>query len=98
MAHCGELSYVSRLNIHVVQAADLLSHVAYRHRTNPNSETEHALFRLTDNKKSRLRLYDDEGIKVALHNFKPPKLTMGEMNPQAAERERKRRIELGLSS
>lgn len=96
VAHCGELSYVSRLDINVVQAADLLSHVAYRHRTNPSSETGHALFRLTDNKKSRLRLYDDEGIEVALRNFKPPKLTMGEMNPQAAERERKRRIELGL--
>jgi hypothetical protein len=96
LAHCGELSYVSRVSIRVVQAADLLSYVAYRHGVNPTEETDYALLRLLE-KENELRFYNDEGIDKALHNYSTPKLTMGEMNPQAAKREQKRRERLGIS-
>jgi hypothetical protein len=85
---------VSRLDVRVVQAADLLSHVAYRHRRNPTEESDYALFRLTE-RENELRFYNEEGIELALHNFEAPKLTMAQMNPQAAERERKRKERLG---
>ena len=93
--HCGALTYVDRLDVRVVQAADLLSYVTYRHKSNPTEETDYTLNRLLE-KENELRFYSHEGIEHALHNYAAPKLTMGEMNPQAAERERKRRLRLGL--
>ena len=95
-AHCGVLSYVDRLQIRVVQASDLLSYVTYRHRTNPTEETDYALLRLLE-KENELRFYNEQGIELALRQFSPPKLTMGDMNPQASEREQKRRKRLGIA-
>lgn len=89
VTHCGVLTFVDRTEVRIVQAADLLAHVVYRYKTNPTEESNYALMRIIA-QENQIKHYNEEGIRLALHNYRAPEITMGEMNPQAAKREFKR--------
>jgi hypothetical protein len=74
----------------MVQAADLLTHIHYRHKANPTDETEYALSRLLE-KENNIRYYGDKGLEMALETYVAPGKLMAQMNPQAARRDEKRK-------
>jgi hypothetical protein len=81
---------VSRTDVVMVQAADLLTHIHYRHKANPTDETEYALSRLLE-KENNIRYYGDKGLEMALETYVAPGKLMAQMNPQAARRDEKRK-------
>ena len=85
----GPIDHVSRIDVVVIQCADLLAYVHLRHKTNENEEIRYALDRLIE-KENNVRFFNEQGLEQALVTYVPPKRLMGEMNPQAAKNERKR--------
>src|ERR1035437_9766731 len=86
----GMISYASRLDANIIQAADLLVYAHFCNQHNRTTDNWRMLQRLI-RKTNDFRWYSDEGMGMALKNFQYPTRLAVQSNPQAARRDEKRK-------